>query len=361
MATKTEKMQGILLTMEEKIRNKITDGHSFITLEINQTISNINHLIVQNAVKLETFIKEELSIALNEFSDTKETNKDENVIQMKQVKQEVLPNFTNAFTPRELGLESPSSMRNMSDINDMMSTGNNMELTNSYYGNNIHQPTDPYNPMEYPLNTSFVQNNYNDSQEGLIMPNNQNSSPFLPEDDGSYSHDGSLALMFGAKLDQMEKDLNSVPEAKPKALPIHIPDAYKTPHIPVGYKTDINNNATRVNTMPVNTTLATNIPASNVPASNIPASTTPTYTPPARPKVHAFNQRGEFTCTQCNNYTFPLKHLLTRHIISIHKRQKNLECDQCSYAFGNQADLDSHIMRIHNKKNKGEKKSWKQH
>merc|ERR1719167_861480 len=124
MTTKREKMQALMLAMEENIRNKITEGHSFITLEITQNISNINHLLVQNAVKLETFIKEEMVKAVDKFSDAKEEDKDAISAKTVNVKQEVLSNPSNVWTPRELGLESP---------NDMYGSGANMDLTNGYY------------------------------------------------------------------------------------------------------------------------------------------------------------------------------------------------------------------------------------
>lgn len=67
------------------------------------------------------------------------------------------------------------------------------------------------------------------------------------------------------------------------------------------------------------------------------------------PKV-VFDENGVPMCSACHQ-TFTKTGNLTRHIQTVHLKNKPYQCDQCSSRFGHKTHLNRHIQTVHNRAN----------
>jgi hypothetical protein len=59
--------------------------------------------------------------------------------------------------------------------------------------------------------------------------------------------------------------------------------------------------------------------------------------------------KKNITCEICNNFKCETQALLTRHIDTVHNRQRLYECNHCKTTFGLKANLKKHVRSVHEK------------
>ena len=59
------------------------------------------------------------------------------------------------------------------------------------------------------------------------------------------------------------------------------------------------------------------------------------------------SQKSLFECNICNGKSFATSRNLKKHIKTIHKGHKDLECDSCGKSFSQAGDLRGHIKTVH--------------